>query len=154
MTTESSDEAFEQWWAAPPENKLELIEGQLLISTLAGSRRVTWALLNDYGPPLALPLAPTGLWWATLREAFQPPPTLQTPRAWAEWAAQLEYTPTVAPAGPFGSTEHQRLYGLLRDALYHLTQVSGLGRMLGRDFVIHLGENGLTPDLIVIDPPR
>ena len=154
MQTETSDAWFEQWWAALPEGKLELIDGQLMISTLAGSRRVLWELLNDYGPDLVLPLAPPALWWAALQHAFNPHPQPQTPAAWSAWADGVDYQPDVAPAGPQGTAAHHRLYELLRWGLHYFGEMSGLGRPLGRDFVIRLGEDGPTPDLIFIDQER
>ena len=71
IVMESPDEVLEPWGNVP-ESKLELINGQLIISTLAGSRQVAWHILSDYGPVLALPLASPELWWAALREVFQP----------------------------------------------------------------------------------
>lgn len=154
MTTDSADDPFERWWATTPENKLELIDGQLIISTMAGSRRVAWYLLDDYGPAMALPMASSDLWWEALRQAFDPQPTPRTPEEWAEWAATVEHKPEPPSAGPYGSLEHRRAYDLLQHGFYCLSGRSGLGKSLGRDFVIRLGENGLTPDLLFIDRTR
>ena len=139
-----------------PESKLELIDGQLIISTLAGSRRVAWYLLNDYGPAMALPLASAELWWTALTSGFQAPARAPHPRpsgligqlilSMSQWNQHRQ--------GPYGSVAHRRVYGLLRDGLYYFAHMSGLGRDLGRDFVIRLGDNGLTPDLIFIDRDR
>ena len=154
MQTETRDDWFEQWWAAMPEGKLELIDGKLIISTLAGSRRVLWELLNDYGPDLLLPLASPALWRTALQHAFHPHPRPQTPAAWSAWADGVDYQPDVVPAGPQGTEAHHRLYDILRWGLYHFGEMSQLGCQLGRDFVIRLGENGLTPDAIFIDRQR
>lgn len=151
MSNDTNDDPFERWWAATPENKLELIDGQLIISTLAGSRRIAWTLLDDYGPPTALSLAPSDLWWEALRQAFDPQPSPRTPEEWTRWAATFEHDPEPPPAGPLGSREHHRAYELLWQGLYRFTGRSGLGRSLGRDFVIRLGENGLTPDQLFVD---
>ncbi|MFL6198703.1 MAG: Uma2 family endonuclease [Thermoanaerobaculia bacterium] len=148
---DTGDDWFERWWAATPENKLELIDGQLIISTMAGSRRIAWILLEDHGPALALPLASPDLWWEALRQAFDPQPKPRTPEEWTEWAATFEHDPEPPPAGPLGSAEHRRAYELLRQGLYRFDGRSGLGRSSGRDFVIRLGENGLTPDLLFMD---
>jgi len=148
---DTGDDWFERWWAATPENKLELIDGQLIISTMAGSRRIAWILLEDHGPALALPLASPDLWWEALRQAFDPQPSPQTPEEWTEWAATFEHDPEPPSAGPLGSAEHRRAYELLRQGLYRFDGRSGLGRSSGRDFVIRLGENGLTPDLLFMD---
>lgn len=150
MTT---DEAYDNWWAATPENKLELVDGQLIISSLAGSRRIAYDLLQDYGPALVLPHAPANIWWAALRHAFNPQPVPPHALAWTEWADALAYDPEPPHAGPFGSSEHSRLFGLLNYGLHGLYRSGGF-QALGRDFVIRLGDNGLTPDQIVIAPER
>jgi len=137
-----------------PERKLELIDGGLVIGTLAGSRRITWNLLHDHGPAMALPMAPPDLWWEALRQAFDPHPAPQTPEEWAAWAATFEHSPEPPPAGPHDSSAHRQAYQLLKFGLYHFEGLSGLGRSLGRDFVVRLGEDGLTPDLLFVDSSR
>jgi Uma2 family endonuclease len=154
MATDSNNEAFERWWAATPESKLELIDGQLIYSTLRGSRRMLWYLLDDYGPAIALPLAPAHLWWAALNQAFAPQPEPATPEQWTAWAATFEYQAEPEPAGPHGSGPHRGVYERLQHGLSHFAYTSGLGRELGRDFVVRLGEHGLTPDLLFIDRAR
>ena len=110
-----------------PEGKLELIDGKLIISTLAGSRRVLWELLNDYGPDLLLPLAPPALWWTALQHACHPHPPPQTPASWSAWADGVDYQPDVAPAGPQGTEAHHRLYDILHWGLYHFSEMSQWG---------------------------
>ncbi|HSF41296.1 MAG TPA: hypothetical protein VLT87_15970, partial [Thermoanaerobaculia bacterium] len=145
-----ADDWIEQWWAKTPENKLELIDGQLIVSTLEGSRRIAWMLLQDYGPAMALPMASPDLWWAALEQAFDPRPRPRAPEEWAAWAATVEHDPEPPPAGPYGTMEHRRVYDLLQRGFYSLSGRSSLGRSLGRDFVIRLGENALTPDLLFV----
>jgi len=70
MSTPTPDDWFAQWYAAMPESKLELIDGKLIIGTLAGSRRILWEILQDYGPDMVLPMAPTEFWWTALQEAY------------------------------------------------------------------------------------
>ncbi|HSK80574.1 MAG TPA: Uma2 family endonuclease [Thermoanaerobaculia bacterium] len=147
-----ADDFIERWWAMTPENKLELIDGQLIVSTLEGSRRIAWMLLQDYGPAMALPMASLDLWWAALEQAFDPRPRPQNPEEWAAWAATVEHDPEPPPAGPYGTLEHRRVYDLLQRGFYSLSGRSSLGRSLGRDFVIRLGENALTPDLLFVNP--
>jgi Uma2 family endonuclease len=151
MTNDVRDDQIERWWARTPENKLELIDGRLIVSTLAGSRFITRYLLRDYGPAMALPLAPAEVWWKALRQAFDPHPVPPTPEEWVAWAMTVEYDPEPPPAGPYGTLEHRRTYDLLSSGLRYFGDVGGLGRALGRDFVIRLGENGLTPDLLFAD---
>lgn len=154
MSKNTKDEWFERWWAEMPEGKLELIDGRLIISTLAGSRRIMRELLVDYGPALLLPMAPTELWWTALRETYSPFPRLETPTDWLEWADSFDYEPDVAPAGPRGSGKHRRMQDILRWGLYHFAEATRLGRSFGPDFVIRLEEDGPTPDVIFIDRDR
>ncbi|MFQ5854099.1 MAG: Uma2 family endonuclease [Anaerolineae bacterium] len=154
MSTNTKDDWFERWWAAMPEPKLELIDGKLIISTLAGSRRIMFELLKDYGPGLVLPMASTELWWRALREAYSPQPRPEMPAEWLEWVDSFDYEPDVAPAGPRGSAKHRRMQDVLRWGLHHFAEATRLGRSFGPDFVIRLGEDGPTPDVIFIDRDR
>jgi len=150
-TNDSAVEPIDRWWTTTPQSKLELIDGQLIISTMAGSRRVAWYLLGDYGPAMAMPHAPADLWWEALRKAFNPQPVPGTVEEWAAWADTVEHDPEPPPAGPHGSAAHRHAYTLLQMGLYHFAEVSGSGHSLGRDFVVRLGEDGLTPDLMFVD---
>lgn len=150
-----ADEDFvERWINAMPEGKLELIDGQLIISTLAGSRRIAWELLRDYGPPLGLKHAPAALWWAALAEAYRPTPLPTTPAQWWAWAGTIAHEAEPPGAGPHVTGEHRRVFELLSRGLHHFTGMTGQGTALGRDFVVRLGEDGLTPDQLFIDRPR
>ena len=142
MSEHLQDPWFEQWWRAMPKGKLELIDGKLIISTLAGSRRVLWELLRDYGPDLLLPMAAPALWWTALRAAYTPQPQPQSLADWRAWAETCPLTPEAAPAGPQGSNKNHQMYDILRWGLYHFGEMSRLGRQLGRDFVMHLGADG------------
>jgi Uma2 family endonuclease/predicted RNase H-like HicB family nuclease len=154
MDTNRADSGIERHIAEMPEGKLELIDGQLIISTGAGSRWVLFEILRDYGPPLVLPMASPALWWRALQEAFDPRPIPASLSDWHAWGDRLEYEPKVAPAGPRWTAEHWRLADILRWSLYQFGEGSRLGHQMGRDFVIRLGENGLTPDVLFIDRSR
>jgi Uma2 family endonuclease len=152
--TAAGDDRFKRRLNATPENKLELIDGRLVICDLAGSRRVAWQLLEDYGPPLGLGHAPARLWWQALQEAYRPSPRPATPAEWWRWAERVEHDPTPPPAGPQVTAEHRRTWDVLHWGLYAFLGQSGLGEAFGRDFVVRLGEDALTPDLVVIDRDR
>ena len=109
MSTDRADGWFERHWAEMPEGKLELIGGKLIISTLAGSRRV----LQDYGPALFLPMAPPELWWRALEGSYSPRPRPGTLSAWHDWADHLAYEPEVPAAGPRGTARHRRTYDIM-----------------------------------------
>lgn len=143
-----------EFWDTLPERKLELIDGRLVISTLDGSRRIAWALLQDHGPAIALPLATTDLWQQALQLAYQPHPMPQTTEAWYDWAQHVEHDSEPPPNHSQLWDEHYRLYQLFWMGLYHFCSMSGLGQSLGHDFVVRLGENALTPDQIFIANER
>jgi Uma2 family endonuclease len=149
-TDNSTSDPFERWWATTPQSKLELIDGRLIISTLAGSRRIAWYLLRDYGPAMAIPMAAPDLWWEALYQAFNPRPRPSTAEEWATWADTVEHDPEPPPAGPHGSVAHRHVFSLLQMGLHRFAEVSGSGHSLGRDFVMRLGEDGLTPDLLFV----
>lgn|GEM_PF-2442191 len=153
MITHSED-AFEKRWDAMPEGKLELINGQLIISTLAGSRRIAWHLLDDYGPPIGLAHAPAQLWWSALEEAFGPYPRPATRDEWWRWAKSFRYSPEPPHAGPQFTGEHYCTYGVLKWGLHYFAEASRLGRSFGRDFVVRLEDDGLTPDQTFVDRER
>jgi hypothetical protein len=150
----AGEDRVERWINDTPENKLELIDGRLVICDLAGSRRVAWQLLEDYGPPLGLGHAPARLWWQALQEAYRPSPRPATPAEWWRWAERVEHDPTPPPAGPLVTVEHRHTWDVLHWGLYAFLGRSGLGEVYGRDFVVRLGEDALTPDLLVIDRDR
>jgi hypothetical protein len=152
--TAKADTDFENWLNAMPEGKLELINGQLIISSLAGSRRIAWNLLDDYGPPIGLAQAPPQLWWWALEEAFRPDPLPRTPEEWWHWAASFSYDPEPPGAGPHVTGKHRCTYEALMWGLHYFGEVTGFGRSLGRDFVVRLGDDGLTPDQLFIDRQR
>jgi Uma2 family endonuclease len=101
---------------------------------------------------MMLPMAPPSLWWQALQVAYAPEPAPSTIEAWETWSDRLEYDPDVGPAGPRGTNEEWRLYNLLKWSLWHIGESTGLGRSLGHDFVIRLGEDGFTPDLVFMGP--
>src|SRR5947209_13205967 len=100
--------SVDEWIDATPENKLELIDGRLVVCSLEGSRRIAWELLQDYGPPLGLEHAPASLWWQALAEAYRPSPLPTTPGGWWRWTQEVEHNPGPAPAGPLVTGEHRR----------------------------------------------
>jgi Uma2 family endonuclease len=145
------EDPVDRWINATPENKLELIDGQLIICNQDGSRRIAWELLNDYGPPIALKQLPAQLWWQALAAAYLPSPHPTTPHEWWHWAEGVDHNPEPPPAGPLVTGEHRRVWENLKWGLHAFLGRSGLGQSYGRDFVVRLGNDALTPDLIVID---
>jgi Uma2 family endonuclease/predicted RNase H-like HicB family nuclease len=148
---QEADDAIDRWIEVFPESKLEIIDGQLIVGTLKGSRFILWNILKDYGPDIVLPMVPPEQWWEAIIQAFKPDPLPQTPEEWSRWADQISWHFEPEPAGPCVSAEHRRIYELLDSGLRYVASVSGQGRTMGHDFVVRLEDNGFTPDILYID---
>lgn len=142
-------------WDNMPESKLELVEGRLLAgNSVAGSRYLLWAILSALGPQAALALAPIEDWWQALASAFRAPSLLSSPRAWQAWAAQIEHTPQIAPAGLHFDWTHHEVYSDLTMELFAATHgYKALGQSIQR-FVMRLGDDAFMPDVQVIRADR
>ncbi len=117
-----------------PRNKIELVDGQTLISgSLQTSRMVLQAILEGYGPEYILPLVDQGLLREACIEAFGRPPS----------RISHQY-PEVAPTMPVA-----RLASELMMSLYTLDRYG----VMGRDIVVKLGEDAFTPDVYVYADP-
>jgi hypothetical protein len=134
-------------WDDDPEPKLELIDGWLICSTLTGSRRMLWQILDKFGPDCAIPMAPMEKWLAALAEAFSPKPLPQNIEDWKAWAATSNYKPIVPVAGPRFSWEHYHAWERLWMGFHVWSDHYGMGFSIGRDFVMRLGEQGFEPDV-------
>jgi len=135
-------------WEDLPESKLELIDGRLIVgNSLAGSRYLLWAILQLLGPRAALALAPLDRWWSALATAFKEPPMLASAQAWERWAAGVEHTPHVAPAGPHFTWDHHEAYSQLMLGLSLATREGDdIGLSIQR-FVMRLGDDAYMPDI-------
>ena len=150
-----SDDLIDLAWDVVPESKLELWDGRLVVGTsLLGSRALLWYLMHTLGVQAVLPLVSLDAWWKALRAVFPQPPAQATPQAWKTWAAQVTHTPQVTPAGPFYDGFQTRIASELSLSLYCAERDGALGMSLGRDFVMRLGDDGVTPDLLFIKPER
>ncbi len=134
-------------WNDDPEPKLELIAGKLVCSTLTGSRRVLWQILEAYSPECAIPMAPAKKWFAALAEAFAPQPLPKNTDEWKAWAATSKFKPAIPVAGPRFSWAHYHAYVRLWMGFHAWCRQYGMGDSMGRDFVMRLGENGFEPDV-------
>lgn len=141
-------------WDDDPEPKLELINGQLFCSTLTGSRRMLWQILDKYSPECAIPMAPTQKWFAALAEAFAPQPLPKNIEEWKAWAATSAFKPEIPVAGPRFSWEHYHAWERLWLGFHVWSDHFGMGFSLGRHFAMRLGENGFTPDVLFLANER
>jgi hypothetical protein len=149
---------MDRFVAESPESKLELIDGRLIAGNgLTGSRYMLADVLATCGPSAALPLAPVDLWMEALRQGFaalDPPAPRKPLAAWQAWASQVSYEPAVAPAGPCSYWPHYGAANRLRMGLFEVAREGGFGISLGRDVAMRLGDNGFTPDVLLIGPER
>ncbi|MEO7911332.1 MAG: hypothetical protein ABIV47_16935 [Roseiflexaceae bacterium] len=153
--SDDSDDLIDLAWDVVPESKLELWDGRLVVGTsLLGSRALLWYLMHTFGMQAVVPLVSLDAWWNALRAVFPEPPARATPQAWIAWAAQVTHTPQVTPAGPFYDGFQTMTASELSLSLYCAERDGALGMSLGRDFVMRLGDDGVTPDLLFITPER
>ena len=117
-----------------PRNKIELVDGQTLISgSLQTSRMVLQAILEGYGPEYILPLVNQDLLREACIEAFGRDPS----------PISYHY-PEVAPTMPVARLASELMMS------FHVLDRYG---SLGRDVVVRLGEDAFTPDVYVYANP-
>ena len=120
-----------------PRNKIELVDGQTLISgSLRTSRMVLQAILEGYGPEYILPLVDQALLREACIEAFG-----QGHSSALEAAAAYPAAALTLPVARMASELMMSFHVLDR-----------YGSM-GRDVVVRLGEDAFTPDVYVYANP-
>lgn len=140
------------------EGKLELIDGQLIVgNTIVGSRLLLRQILQGWGAEAAVALAPISLWIEALAASMELARleieiddlhgTILDLKA---TATAKEYQAEDLTAG-YGKNnyDHNSLRQKIATALWQIGASLG-GTVLGRDFVMRLGDNGFTPDLSFI----
>jgi hypothetical protein len=148
------EDIFEKFERETPEPKLELIEGQLIIgNSLAGSRYYLRDVLTGWGTQAALPFANPEVWKSALLEGFSlfSPPQVAAPLGdWQGWANAIEFEPRLEPAGPMTTGPHYWSRERMEFGISRACQLGGFGSTMGHDFVMRLGNNGFTPDGLLI----
>jgi Uma2 family endonuclease len=150
-----ADDAFEEHIRMMPEPKLELLGGRFLVGNGAGNMQLLRHLLEGWGAEAAVPMAPRELWLQALRQGFGEfdPPAPEKPLAvWQAWAAQLAYAPSLAPAGPMLDRKHGAARERLMMSLFRLAEDRRAAHVCGRDVVMCLEEDALTPDVFAVGP--
>jgi Uma2 family endonuclease len=150
-----TSELFDNWINNKPESKLELIDGQLMVgNSLIGSRLLLRQILQGWRAEAAVALAPIETWLQALAAGYD----LTLPRTGShleilnrlgEQIADVEFVAEDLQAGQAEKTwAHHRIQQQLTMDSFRLANQVGC-ESLGRDFVMRLGDNGFTPDLIV-----
>ena len=151
---------FDEFVDAGPEAKLELIESQLVVgNTLVGSRLLLRQILTGWGAKAAIAFAPIEEWLEALRVTYDAPKasasidnleTLQT------WAASIVTRLEDLLPGSRGENVwgHNQARHCLGYGLWGIHEALS-GSTFSRDFVMRLGDNGFTPDVLFFkDSPR
>ncbi|MBE9146594.1 Uma2 family endonuclease [Planktothrix mougeotii] len=147
---------FNEFIDAGPEAKLELIESKLIVgNTLVGSRLLLKQILTGWGARAAIALAPIEQWLEALRLTYNAPippeldsiETIATPLQ--TWAASYPYQPEDLLPGSRGEENHHNpIRSYISHAFWEIAKTLG-GQSLSRDFVMRLGNNGFTPDILL-----
>ncbi|MBD2068664.1 Uma2 family endonuclease [Leptolyngbya sp. FACHB-671] len=153
----TAEELFESFSNHRPEGKLELVEGRLVVgNTIVGSRLLLRQVLQGWRADAAIALAPMNLWIEALQVGFNLPSSTEGDRFSVlqdlETAcADVEYQPeNLIPGEGVANYPYYPHHGVrqyLSTCLHDVAEDLG-GQAFGRDFVMRLGENGFTPDLM------
>ncbi|MEM9244124.1 MAG: hypothetical protein AAGA67_00060, partial [Cyanobacteria bacterium P01_F01_bin.153] len=147
-------ELFDSWLNFQPEGKLELIDSKLVVgNSLVGSRLLLRQILQGWGAEAAIALAPIETWLSALSAGYRwSVPAHKSAdeilEAFELQAKHWEFMPEDLSAGSAQKTwMHHQIRQSLTMGLFRLDRTAG-GRSLGRDFVMRLGNDGFTPDLV------
>lgn len=152
----TSKELFDDFCDFGAEGKFELIDSQLIVgNSIVGSRLLLRQILQGWGASAAVALAPLEKWVEALAAAYglsnyQPTSNIIERLDYLESVIQHElYEPENLIAGYRGDDEnrHNDVRSQLSTALWQVAELVG-GRGFGRDFVMRLGNNGFTPDVM------
>jgi Uma2 family endonuclease len=147
-------ELFDTWINNKPEGKLELIDGQLIVgNSLTGSRLLLRQILQGWRADAAIALAPIEIWLQSLAAGYdltlpQTGSPLEILNYLEAQVADVDFIPEDLQAGCAEKTwAHGNIQQQLTMDSFRLANETGC-ESLGRDFVMRLGGNGFTPDLI------
>lgn len=151
-----NSDLFNDFCRQGTEGKLELIDGKLIVgNTIVGSRLLLRQILQGWGAEAAVALAPISLWIEALAVNLELNPaeinhedSRSTVLNLKALASEQDYRSEDLSAA-FGkhNYNHDSLRQKLSTALWQIGESLG-GRSMGRDFVMRLGDNGFTPDLL------
>lgn len=153
MDKQKERENFDYFDEHRPEPKLELVNGRLIAgNSLAGSRLLLDHILRGWMVDAAAALGSMEQWIAGLREVYGLPQPMRidegTIAALEQQAAHIEYTaPDFTASAEGEDAGHRRVREHLYYWLWETSEVLG-GHTLGRDFVMRIGEDAFTPDIV------
>ncbi len=156
-----TSELFDEFVDAGPEAKLELIEYKLVVgNTLIGSRLLLRQLLTGWGAKAAITLAPIEEWLEALRVTYDAPEaslSVGNLEALQNWATSIMTCPEDLIPGSRGENiwNHNQVRSCLSNGLWGIHEALD-GSTFSRDFVMRLGDNGFTPDVLFFkdSPPN
>lgn len=155
-----TSELFDEFVDAGPEAKLELIEYKLVVgNTLVGSRLLLRQILTGWGAGAAIAFAPIEEWLEALRVTYDAPKAYLNQdnlEALQAWATSIVTSPEDLISGSRGKNfwHHNQVRSCVEYALWGIHEALA-GNTFSRDFVMRLGDNGFTPDIVFFKgPPR
>ena len=148
-------ELFDDFCDYGAEGKLELIDSQLIVgNSIVGSRLLLRHILQGWGAGAAVALAPLDKWVEALAAAYalvnHQPSNIIESLDYLESVIKIRelYQPESLIEGYRGDeNNHNEIRQELSTGLWRIAQLIG-GRSFSRDFVMRLGNNGLTPDVM------
>ncbi|MBW4637182.1 MAG: Uma2 family endonuclease [Gloeocapsa sp. UFS-A4-WI-NPMV-4B04] len=149
---------FDEFVDAGPEAKLELIESQLVVgNTLVGSRLLLRQILTGWGAGAAIAFAPIEEWLEALRVTYDAPKAYlnqDSLEALQAWSTSIVTSPEDLIPGSRGENfwHHNQIRTCMEYALWGIHEALA-GNTFSRDFVMRLGDNGFTPDVIFFKEP-
>ncbi len=134
---EKEGENFRYYDQHSPERKMELVDGRLIVgNSIEGSRLLLDHILRGWSVDAAAALGTIPQWTDALLEAY------------GASVAGAEYLVPNFTLGDEGEDAgHRSILNHLNYSFWEVCESLG-GQALGRDFVMRLGENGFTPDIV------
>ena len=151
LQKKQEEEEFERFVRSWPESKMELLDGLLLVGNcLAGSRLLFQQILQGWGTAAAVAVGSSEQWIEAVCAAYEIAPadgdaltSLKAQAATSEFREE-DLSVSLGREGP--DSDHHWVRSEISLAFYQASKRLG-GCALGRDIVVKLGENGLTPDV-------
>lgn len=150
-------ELFDDFLDFGVEGKLELIDSRLIVgNSIVGSRLLLRHILQGWGASAGVALAPLEKWVLAIAAAFgvtnfQPTNNIIESLNNLQSiviSASKSYQPENLAAGYRGEeNNHNAIRQHISSGLWQVAELLG-GNCFSRDFVMRLGNNGLTPDVL------